>query len=39
MFSDRSWLNTTLTDNRTMLKGSDFDGFEKVKEMFIALMI
>ncbi|EOA23632.1 hypothetical protein CARUB_v10016830mg [Capsella rubella] len=25
------WLNTTLTDNRTMLKGSDFDGFEKRK--------
>jgi phosphatidylinositol-3,4,5-trisphosphate 3-phosphatase/dual-specificity protein phosphatase PTEN len=31
------WLNTTLTDNRTMLKGSDFDGFDKVKEIFIAL--
>ncbi|XP_010515377.1 PREDICTED: phosphatidylinositol 3,4,5-trisphosphate 3-phosphatase and protein-tyrosine-phosphatase PTEN2B-like [Camelina sativa] len=25
------WLNTTLTDNRTMLKGSDFDGFDKRK--------
>ncbi|VVB05118.1 unnamed protein product [Arabis nemorensis] len=25
------WLNTTLTDNRTMLKGIDFDGFEKRK--------
>ncbi|KAJ4900262.1 PTEN 3 [Raphanus sativus] len=23
------WLNTTLTDTRTMLKGIDFDGFEK----------
>ncbi|CAH2064534.1 unnamed protein product [Thlaspi arvense] len=25
------WLNTTLTDKRTMLKGIDFDGFEKRK--------
>ncbi|KAJ0248844.1 Phosphatidylinositol 3,4,5-trisphosphate 3-phosphatase and protein-tyrosine-phosphatase PTEN2B [Hirschfeldia incana] len=25
------WLNTTLTDTRTMLKGIDFDGFEKRK--------
>uniref|UniRef100_A0A1J3IGQ2 Phosphatidylinositol 3,4,5-trisphosphate 3-phosphatase and dual-specificity protein phosphatase PTEN n=1 Tax=Noccaea caerulescens TaxID=107243 RepID=A0A1J3IGQ2_NOCCA len=25
------WLNTTLTDKRTMLKGVDFDGFEKRK--------
>ncbi|KAL0738355.1 hypothetical protein Bca4012_014565 [Brassica carinata] len=25
------WLNTSLTDTRTMLKGIDFDGFEKRK--------
>lgn len=26
-----SWMNTTLTENRKILDGSDFDGFDKVK--------
>lgn len=25
-----SWMNTTMTENRTILDGSDFDGFDKV---------
>lgn len=26
-----SWMNTTMTENRKFLDGSDFDGFDKVK--------
>lgn len=29
---DCSWLNTTMTENRKILDGSDLDGFDKVND-------